>query len=668
MATQHSFEGKIITIPGAYSTVKSGIRNPILASEFGNTLVILTKSGKFFGGGAGINGTLQSGVDSLYAFDNSGDARNFFRGGLWWLLTGPMFSPGGGAGQGISSLTVAKAQTTVPAEITLEFGDQSDDSDGDGADNNSSITVQVKEEGYSGNGVLGNETRATSTVTITNAGSAGDEIAIQFDNEILAVYTVESGDGIADVVAGLVASLAEIGLSDLVSSNTTQLTIRAPRGYAAVANGLSNTINSTGSVAGTSGFYSGGVEGTLLTRGYAAKVIAGQLDPDKYIVQFWRGTFKGLDTDVRISGAAKAFDGLAELSTKPELVVQSPEVDTVQELVDWMDDEAGDGYSFNLFFKRKEHSIASITDEIVEDDITGLWVKAGGGTESTSINDVLDVLEAIEDLTFDFIICDDFGTNVRSANNLAIQSWINTTAKIKPDMYVAAGSTVGEYNTGAPTCSVEVAKAYNDMNVTVVHGGVWLTDVGGLNFKQYKSIYKAADMLGREAGMEPQIPLTFKGLGIQGEAHILSTKEQKIALNSGVLVSKPVGGSFDVLKGINSLQNNKFLVNPDGTTHSKQLSRIIRQINKELVNNIYQSLLKKQDGPNRNTVSTEDVKEFVKGFLQARCATNTDDNILITFRNVEVTRSQDAYNVTYVFEGNLEISFVFVVGVLVDAI
>src|SRR5690606_4142837 len=113
-------------------------------------------------------------------------------------------------------------------------------------------------------------------------------------------------------------------------------------------------------------------------------------------------------------------------------------------------------------------------------------------------------------------------------------------------LYVASGSTIGEFNT-----SIAHATAYDDMRVTVVHGGAAVLDAGGRHLKQYKSIYKAAALMGREAGLPPQVPLTFKGISIQGEVHNLSTKEQKRALGAGLLVTKLDNGSFEVLKGIN---------------------------------------------------------------------------------------------------------------------
>lgn len=659
MPTKFIFNGREVVIPGAYSQIKSGIQNPSLALEFGNTLVINTGSEKFFTGGPGINGTLKSGKEAHITFSNSRDMRNYVSGGLWWLLAGPMFSPGGGATGGVSSVTYIDAATTIPAEITLLFGGQ-DASDGDGVGtNNGSAIVQVRAEGFAGNAVLGDEVRAKSTITVSAPGTINNTIGVIVDGVSVGTYTVKSGDTIALVVAGLAAAITAYGLAEVVLTTGTTVQIYAPRGYANTLNGLSPTVVVTGSTAGSAGTFSGGIEGTLLTRGYAAQVVKGIANPAKYMVQFWRGTFKG--TDENISNGSP-YDAIPELSTKPELVVQSPEISTVKELVDWMNDLSGVGYDFNEYFKLKSYVLGSVTDTIIPADLIEVgYEKAEGGSASFGSGDLTAVLSSIADLTFDFILADNWGAEARSANNIAIYDWIVETAIIKPDMIIGGGSTAGEWNN-----TLTYAQAYDSQYATVVHGGVKKIDVGNRAFKDYESIYKAAAITGREAGLEPQIPLTFKNIGIEGEVHQLSSNQIKAGLDAGVLMTRLSNGSFEVVKGINTLQNNTYLVNADGSTHSKQFARIERQLNKEITFNAKNVLLKKPNGSNRNTVSVEDVEEFVKGYLNSKVATDQDDNLIISFRAVEAIRNQDAYEVTYAFIPNTEISFLFFTGTAID--
>lgn len=655
MATQIFLNGKAISQPGVYSTIKSGVRNPSIALSFGNTLVIDTGSGLGWGGGSGVNGVLKQGKDSVYTFGNVRDFRTFIRGGLHWFLSGPMFLPGGGATQGISSLTYLRAATTIPAQLALEFGDFASD-----VTNNGSITLQLRDEGFVGNGVLGDETRAQATITVTNAGSAGDTISVTIEGITVGTYTVQTGDNIQAVVNGLKASIAALSIADIVSSNASQIVIYAPHGRADAINGVSPLVIRTGTVNGVASSFAGGAEGTILTRGIAAKIIAGVNDNTKFIVQFWRGTFKGTD---ELVSSGTPYDGIAEIGTKAELIAQSPEINTVTALLAWMNDTTGKGYVFNQYFKVLSSTIATV-DEIVTEDITPGYIKASGGSETFSTDDLTDALESIEG-NFDFILADNWGDSARSAKNLAILEWIINTAKIKPDMYVAVGQTVGEFS-GASTSSVSVAQAYDSQYVTVVHGGVQLTDVGGRSLKDYDSIVHAAYLLGREAGLEPQIPLTFKNIGIQGELHALKDKEVNQGLDIGVLMTRIDSGSFEVVKGVNTLQNNSFLVNPDGSTHSKQLGRIIRQLNKEITVNAKQQLLKKPNGANRNTVSPEDVKAWLEGYLNSKVATDTQDNLLISFSNISVSITGDAYEITYSFVPSFEVSFLVFSGTLID--
>ena len=51
MATKFIFNNKQVSIPGSYSKIESGIKNPPLDLEFGNALSIDTGSGAGFGGG-----------------------------------------------------------------------------------------------------------------------------------------------------------------------------------------------------------------------------------------------------------------------------------------------------------------------------------------------------------------------------------------------------------------------------------------------------------------------------------------------------------------------------------------------------------------------------------------------------------------------------------------
>lgn len=133
-------------IPGVYSEFVSGVNNPPISASFGNVLIIDTGTGAGFAGGAGIAGTLKSGIDSIQQFSRLKDYRAAIKGSQLWLLGEPLFQPqGAGNGAGVPSIFFAKAATTAPAEIEYTFTG--------GGTNGGVFNAQVRDEGTVGNGV-----------------------------------------------------------------------------------------------------------------------------------------------------------------------------------------------------------------------------------------------------------------------------------------------------------------------------------------------------------------------------------------------------------------------------------------------------------------------------------------------------------------------------------
>lgn len=546
MATKFNFNGEEIIIPGPYSTIKSGQKNPPVDLDFGTVLIIDTGSGAGYGGGAGINGALAVGKDAVYSLVDIEEMQDFTKGGVWHLLSNPLFRPAGLGINGASKILFARAATTIPAELSYSFT-------GDGAGSESVVnggdfTLQVRDEGLIGNGVL---------------------------------------------------------------------------------------LNSE------------------LTKGYAALMEAGVLDTDKFILKFYRGTFTGLDQN------NTPYNDIAEASALPQLLVKSPEFNDLTELISWMSTD----FTFNNYFKLKTSSTSGDASVDEYDLLVNLnYNLAAGGTEDYTTANLTKVLDAVADENISFILADNWGVNARSANNFKILTHIIEDSKFKPEMYVAGGSVIGDFVT-----SQGDAAFWDNDSVTVVHGGVKKASRNvGQGFKIYDSYYKAAAALGREAGLEPQVPITFKDIDIDGEVHPLNDKEVTAALKAGLLVSRLEGASFDITKGVNSLQNNTFLVNDDGTIHSKQIKRIARQLNKEIIVNSKEQLLKDPTGVNRNTLSELDVQKWTEGYLLRKIASPSSDNLILNFQEVTVVREQDAYKVTYRFTPNSEISFLFFTGFIVN--
>jgi len=547
MSTSYSFDGKIIKIPGVYSTIKSGIKNPPIDLGYGSCLIIDTGSGAGYGGGSGITGTLKSGIDSIYTFDNISDFRSFVGGGLMWFLAEPLFKPSQLGVAGVSSLSIIRAATTVAAEISYTW-------DG-GSTNGGVITFQVKTEGVAGNGV-------------------------------------EDGDDV-------------------------------------------------------------------LRTGYSAVMSVGVVDTGKFLLSFYRGTYKGLDTAV---SNGDPYDGVVQGDSEPELLARSIEFDNISDLLDWCNNDV----AFNTHFKLKTLTPAG-TGAVTNDDLVanpGNKLAISGTTtyNEASLNLALD---AIADINFDFILCDRFGADALDTENLLILSYVASDAKIKPDVYIGGGSTASKFS-GAADASIELAASLDSQYATLVHSGIKKTSRKFDGFKTYSSIVHAAYVLGREAGLQPQVPLTFKGININGLSHQLNDSQVEQCLDGGVIATRFSDGSYDIVKGINTLQNNDFLINEDGTTSSKQLRRIARQLNKEISVNAKRQLLKQTAGVNRNTLSEQDVAKWLEGYLTQKTATASVDNLIISFQDISVETRGDAYFISYAIVPNFEVSYLFFTGFIID--
>lgn len=543
MATSFVFNGQTVIIPGSYSDIKSGMKNPPLDLPFGNVLIIDTGSGSTYGGGSGIDGEYSKGKDSIYQFDNIADFRDFAKGGLWWLLAQPLFRPAGLGINGVSKISYVKAATTNAAHISFHFAD-SDISIS--ASTFSELLIAVTDEGLIGNGII--------------------------------------------------------------SSNN-------------------------------------------LIKGYAAVLSAGVIDPAQFVLTFYRGTYKGLDQN------GLPYDGVNEANSIPLVVAKSPEFLNVQDLINWMKID----YYFNKNFKLINSTIVGTGELSSADIITyGNYNIATGGNESYVATQLLtDTLTAVNDLDISFIFADQYGVNVQSNANQQILAAIIENSKFKPELYLAGGDSVNDFD----SISLAAAVAYNNDSVTLVHGGIYKQSQQGQ--RTYNSMYHAAAVLGKEAGQEPQVPITFKGLDFDGVIHSLNDKEVTKALQKGVIVTRLENGSFDIVKGINTLQDNNFLVNDNGTTASKQIKRIARQMNKEIIVEAKRDLLKNPNGVNRNTLSEVDVKAWLIGYLKSKQANPDTDNLILSFQDIVVERRADGYFITYKFVPNSEISFLFFTGLII---
>lgn len=545
MPTSFNFNNRNITLPGAYSVIKSGENNPARNLDYGTCLIIDTGVfGANWGGGAGVDGQLSQGQDSIYSFDNISDFRSFVKGGMYYKLADALFTPdpANPAAIGISNLLFVRAAKTTCAKMTF-------------------------------------------------ATSAGGSFIID---------TIDEGT---------------------------------------VANGVLT-------------------EGNLVT-GYGAQAFPGIEDPTKWILKFYRGTFTGLADD------GIPYNEIPATAADPVLVLQSPEFSTITELINW----AKTSSDFNQVFKLDAASAATGEGKITEEDVTA-WIKAPatyviatGGTATYSADNFQSVLDQIVGLDYSFVFIDQYGANANSTLTQAYIKHMNMDAKFQHFLFVGGYGKQSEF-----TQSVALAQGFNSPNIQLVHGDVQLTsDVAGSRYRNWTVMYNLCCLLGRTAGKAPYIPVTNKTIGVDKVVHVLSDSEKAKALKSGVLVTvyNPYTRQFVCLQGVNTLQDNQNLFNAKGQSFSIQFMRIVAQVNKELMVNAEIDLLGQENGVNVNTLSAGAVKDWTVAYLQSRTATNEEDNLLLAFQDVVVTRKEDAWFVTYKIRVNNEINKLFFTGFLI---
>ena len=661
MATTQIFNGQTVTQPGVYAQITSGIANAPLALSFGNILIIDTGSGAGFGAGPGIDGTLASGKNAITSYNQLANMRAGIKGGLWWRQADALFRPAGSGPAGISTAFVVKAAATVPAEMKYTFSG--------GGTNGGTVTIKCKDEGLVGNGLA----QAGQTLSFLDIKFVTSVVGDKYDLVLDAAGTTpvvipefEMTSATNSIEASALA--AHINAQNTgwyaealqgTSADTLRVYAPAPVGLNKATD--SDGLTATGTITGTASITTGGptagaVNGTMLTQGFAAEMVPGTVSPTKFKILFKQGSFTGYDSD------GDPYDGNAPGVLTPILVCESVEFEGIQELIDWCNTDAQFGKKFKL-----TSSAVSGTGAVDNADLTsqGGLNKAAGGTETYNSTHLQTVLDNITELDYTFLLSDQYEANSKSADNTLMLTHIDTEAKFEKFLIIGGGSDANTFESQ----SVSAAEYWNSDRVVVCHGGPKvISNLTPTGFKEYSSLYKASGVLGRIAGLEPQVPATFKNLNIQGEIHELNNAEVNKCLDKGVLCSRfdTDLGTFCIVQGINTLQRNSFVVNEDGTSFSIAIKRIAAQLNKEIVVNAKVQLLGQTDGPNRNTLSQEDVATWLNGYLGRKTATATQDNLILGFQDIVIDVRGDSYFVTYGFIPNFPVNKIFFTGFMLD--
>ncbi len=406
-----------------------------------------------------------------------------------------------------------------------------------------------------------------------------------------------------------------------------------------------------------------GANGTLseagnLITGYGVSIVAGEDDPEKWIMKFYVGSFTGYAEDGYPIGETP------EDQAAPTLVLQSPEFNNIQTLIDWAKSDSNFANLFVLTSKAKKEGEGTVAENDVATALAGKnFVLAKGGTETYNADYMAQALAAITGLDYSFALTDQFEQNADSALQKQYIAHMNSQAKYTHFLFVGGYADAANFSK-----SLDLAKGFNSELVQLVHGGVGMTSgITGVKTRWWGVMYNLCCILGRTAGKPPYIPVTNKTIGIDKLQHTLSEVEKTKALDAGMLVTvyNDYTNNFVVLQGVNTLQDNKVLFNSNGQSHSIQFMRIVAQINKELVVNASIDLLGQENGVNVNTLFAGAVKDWTVAYLQSRVATEAQDNLLLSFKDVVVTRQEDAWFVTYKIVVNNEINKLFFTGFLI---
>ena len=648
MATEFFFNGRLIKQPGAYATIVAGQRNAPLNLDYGRILVIDTGTESVeWGGGAGINGELAQNKDAIYRFDNVEDYQFFLKGGLLWRAADGLFRPDvDAAAVGASEVLHARAATTTSGTMTFTATG--------GGSNGGTFAFKTKDEGFIANGEL-NETRAQSTVTITNAGATGNTITLALGTTTIATYTNAASDNIATVRDGLIADLEAKNLSKLISTASNGFTFTALANEGADANGDSVTVTAAGTAAATATSLAGGIDGTELIKGFAYTIVPGIVDTAKWILRIWVGTWTGNHTD------DVAFNEIGRNQAEPRLLAESPEFDNVQTLIDWGNTNS----QFGVFFEAESTNSITGNGSVNASDISAVsgYQFATGGTSAYSSTRLDEILTAVQDELFSFIMVDISGTSVHTNSMItAITTWMRNDSKYERQLFIGAGNNESDF-----PGSITVATSFDRDDTVAVHGGVgFATQAVAGGYRFFSSLMHTAYVLGRTAGRPPQVPVTNKTLGIDMLQHNLTDRQRDRALDAGLLVSRvnQFINSITVLQGVNTLQDNKIIFNNMGQSHQISFKRVVAQVNMELIVNAERNLLNDEEGVNVNTLSGGMIRNFTETYLESRLAVADFDNLLLDYRDVVVTRQGDAWLVNYALVVNNEITKLFFTGFL----
>lgn len=511
---------------------------------------------------------------------------------------------------------------------------------------------------------------STGNIMIIDTGEGagfggGSGINGELANNLDAVYAFDSLSDFRNFVrGGILWDLAEYLFIPVNGGSGAQRIYLTKAATTVAATGTFNFTN--GADGGTfafkcknegdagNGATAGGTDDKVRT-GYGALMKAGIINSSKYFIEFYEGTFKGYDND------NDPFDGQAILDSNPIIVARSPEFDNINDLIQWAKTDS----SFNARFELDlaiTAAIGSGTLDPADYTANNSLQLCAGGTTAYNPADYDNVLSTIGEVDYSLILSLKNADNAQGAENTKLLYHITQEAEFKKFMFVGGGNDDLAFQ--QTNGSIETAQFFDSPYVITCHSGFKVRMPFSAQKKTKSSLYHAAMVCGRIAGLQPQTSATFKTLKVKEWKHQLTKQEREIALQAGVLHNRYVPNlGYVINQAINTLQKNTQMINPDGSSSEISVMRIAEQINKELVLNMRPVFI----GQNINTASPADIKAFVEGYLTRKTATRTQDNLIVRFEKVTVKQVQDYYEVTYCFVPNSPLNKIFVTGFILDA-
>lgn len=384
----------------------------------------------------------------------------------------------------------------------------------------------------------------------------------------------------------------------------------------------------------------------VLKVGFAAKIVKTGSTSSLEISQ---GTFQGVDADGEAYGAYSVEKAL------PKIKATSPQLDTFGALYDWC--------LTNKFINAKfTVSLTGTGARAVALDTVAEILASGGTTTFLDTDNYDDVLEAISELDVTFFLCTKTGANgTDAASNVKLFGFLKQDAKFSEFMVIPGGADdtdlFGDSNT-----SEAITKYFDSSQVVVIHGAAEETRKDKNGTKVIDPIYLAATVIGLNAGMAAQTPLTFKKVGYKNFVYPLKKKEREKALQLGIMHVRNVSGSWCINQGITSLQDNKKTIADDGQSLELSIELIKAQLNKELI-------LRGQIKFTGNTAAQADpatVKNFTETYLASKVAKPGADDLIISWKNVKVKAENGDWFITYDFVPNVPVNKTFFVGNMLD--